>query len=256
MWSNSPRDSALVNSRDALHLYAARNIELPAAITDAAAELERIKAARPVQPEPKHLHDLILDGADTDTLAAAVVADLGHQKLHGAYQQAEITAALRVLRTFRDNYSALFAELKTRAREAIVRIQVVADLGDIALTELVRDGRHQDAQAVVELDTTVAELETLHQMHYYLINGGYLALTTPGPDCTHWRDPKTAAHHARGSDTTAQALVRGVRAGAGLWFPDASESVRASEKVAAADRADADNVAAIQRAQGFPVAVT
>lgn len=247
---NSSRDNAPYNARRALKEFAARGINMPDNVNSAVAILERVTTDRPVKPPTDALRKLIVDGADQTDIDAALLADLGHQRLFVEYQQAELDAARIVLRELRNSNDSLFPQLEKRAGGAIKTLETVAGLGDVDLAALVREGRHDDAAALVEVETVGQELKHLYELRNgYLVPGGYTAMVPDGIDCTEWRDPRPTKHHGRGNDTVVQAYVRGLRAGGQLWFPDMDEALSAAEPIAAIERHKAEKASQARREQ-------
>jgi hypothetical protein len=105
-------------------------------------------------------------------------------------------------------------QLEKLAQKAIRTLETVAGVGDADLAALVRDGRHDEARALADVETVGLELHHLYELRNgYLTHGGYRAMVTGGIDCTEWTDPRKAHHHGQGTDTRAQAYERGLRLG-------------------------------------------
>jgi hypothetical protein len=114
----------------------------------------------------------------------------------------------------------------------------------------VRDTRHDDARALADIETVGQVLQHLYELRNgYRIAGGYTAMPVDTIDCTQWRDPRPVRHHGRGNDTVAKAYVRGLRAGAVLWFPDKAEALDAAQPIAAEQSGKAEHAAQIRRLQ-------
>lgn len=250
-WTNHA-DDAVYRARDVVARFEARSIPLPDGILAAVAVLDRIGAAKPAPPAADAIRRLILDDADDNTITAALIADLGYRRLQTETNQAEIQAAQRVSSAFHDAYDALFPALKEQAVEKISHLEKVAELdGSATLDALVRARRVADAQRLAEVDTVAAELDELYELRYALVRRGYLAMIVEGSrtDCTRWRDPRPVDHNARGSDSRAQHLLRGLRSGGELWYPSASEARAAAQPIADEARRKADRAAQTRREQ-------
>jgi hypothetical protein len=238
-------DTAPYTAREGLKQFAARGIKMPDNVNTAVATLERVTAARPVKPPVDALRKLIVNDASQAEINALLLDDIGHQRLFMEYQQAEIDAARILLREIRNAEDTLFPQLKKLAQKATTALETVAMLGDAAdLATLVRDGRHDDARAVVDSETVGQELRHLYELRdNFLIAGDRRAMLVDNVDCSQWTDPRKPNHHGRGNDTIAQAYVRGLRAGGQLWYPDKSEALNAAQPIAAEVRHKAEQVA-------------
>jgi hypothetical protein len=252
---NSPREAAVYRVQGGRKQVADRGIKFPKAVLDALAVFDRIEADTPRQPSQTAIREAILTGADQDEINALLLADLGAQRLRGEHAQARIDSAVRVLRAIRAAHDDIYPQLKALADMQIAHLEAVARLDGARLEDLVRAGRHDDAQALATVDVAAAELNTLWSMRDTFIvdrNGTTVGMV----NCSRWRDPRPVERHHRGDETLAQSLVNGLRNGGELWYPTHAEAIAAAEPIDANARAAAQRLAEIQRAQGFTVAVT
>lgn len=250
MWS-SPRDSAIYRADDARKQFDARSIKLPKAVTAALETLDRIRATMPKQPAADALRGLILSGADEATVERALLTELGHSRLSQEWHQAEIDAAGRVLRELKNAHDGLYGQLRERADRQIAHVEHVAGLDGARLEDLVREGRHADAERLATIDVAGTELHALFELYAnYIAPHGYPGMLIDGWDATRYVDPRPAMRHDRGNHTVSEGFVWAVRNGAQLHFPDHDSARTAAEPLAAEARADADRLAAVRAGQG------
>ena len=153
----STRNNAVYRTADVRRKLADRGIALPEGAAAAAANLDRIRATRPVQPEPNAVRDAILNDAEPAEIDRLLLAELAAARRLAAHNQAEIDAATRTLRQIRDGHNEIYPQLKQRADEAIAHIDAVAGLDGASLDALVRDGRHDDAKLLVNVTAAAAD---------------------------------------------------------------------------------------------------
>jgi hypothetical protein len=244
------RQSAPYTVRTVLKQFDDREIELPETVTAAVAELQRIQAEHPAEPEHAALHDAVLAGADRAELDRLLLIELGAQRLRVAYTQATLTAADRVLGAIMRARDEIHPQLRALADDAIAKLTAVAKLGDATLDALVREGRHDDAQAVAAVDITAAELNELYNLRdQHIVPGGAQALSVGHVNASRWRDPIAAAHYSGGA-TLAEQFLTGLKGGVELWFPTPEEAVEVAQPIYARLQAEAEEVAAHQRSVG------
>ncbi|SIA00067.1 Uncharacterised protein [Mycobacteroides abscessus subsp. abscessus] len=244
-WDHRP--DAKYKARNAVKQFTSRGIELDASITAAVAELDRIEAEVPRQAEPNTIRDAIVNGADSDAINALVLAELGFTRLRSAYMQAVQVAGGRALKAFHIERDNLHAALKVLAEHAITHLEKVAALDGATLEELVRAGRHDDAQALAEVEVVGTELAALYTIRDdYLTPGGLRAARVGDVDCTQWRDPQIAGRYARVDRSVAANFVAVLRNGGELWFPTAEEAVEAAGPIHAEAKAAAAHAAEIR----------
>ncbi len=245
------RDGAPYRARNALTQITDRGIELPAAVTTAVAVLDRIEADTPREAATTAMRDAIVAGADSDEIARLLLADLGTSRLRVEYAQARIIAATRVLSAILAASGELHAALSVLADHAIGKLEKVAQLDGTSLEQLVREGRHDDAQALAEVEVVGAELAALYETRdSYLTRGGLAAARAGQFDCTQYRDPRIAAQHHRGELNVTGRWLHAMREGAELWYPTADEALAAAAPLYAAWEREAQKAAARQRAVG------
>lgn len=227
------RSGAVFRAKDALRKLEVRGIVIPKSVAVAVANMNRIETERPAARDPRELRTLILNGAGPDDLNAAILADLGAGKLNAAYQEAAVDAGVRVGRALRDAHDDLHPKLAELAAVQIDILERVAKLPPgTRLDHLVAAGdRQDDATALATVEVAAAELDELYGLRVSLWEGGHAAAIVDGADCTTWRDPRTAQHHAE-LTTRADYYVTALRGGAQLWFPTLSEAIGAAEPIA------------------------
>lgn len=254
-WTSSPRDAAVYTVSGGRKQFAERGIKFPKSVTDALAVVDRIDAQTPPTPSPTAIREAILAGASDDEIDGLLLAELGAQRLRSEHTQARVEAALLALRAIRSAHDAIYPQLKAQADKAIAHLEAVAQMDDARLEDLVRDGRHEDAQLLVAVEVTAAELSnlwTLRDTYLYDRDGAAVGMI----NCSRWRDPRIIDRHARGDETLVQALLNGLRRGGALWYPTQAEAIAAAEPIVAETERKNAELAARQRAQGFTVAVT
>lgn len=238
------RENFTARADDAIRQFTARGIDLPPAVVDAIAVLDRVRDTRPAAPPQTALRDMILAGADRADIDAALLADLGSLRLNQEWSQAIANAAGLVLRAIRDEHDPIFEQLKALADAQIEHVTAVAGFGGETLESLVRSGRHKDAQRLAEVDVAAAELVALWNIRDQYLTDGADTLRVGGWDCTRWCDERPVDHHAGSFQPGVTAHLLGGQ----LWYPTAAEAIEAAELVvreqAARERAaNADRIA-------------
>lgn len=242
------RDSARYALAAGRKQLEALGIELPGEVIAAFGEYDRVVAETPAPAGVDDLHDAILAGAGADAINGQLLADIGADKLRLAYTRATITAAARAMGAIFDAHDVIFEQVRDRAGKLIEQIERAAAITE-PLSELVRAGRHDDAQVLVNLEVTAAALEALYDLRnvYLADNEG---VRVGWHDASVWSDPTAEAGHRVATDSPGERLVRGVRAGATLWFPSQAEALAAAEQLNAEAERERRELAAAQRAQG------
>jgi hypothetical protein len=249
------RSGTTYRARNAVSQLASRSIPLPDSITAAVADLDRIESATPREPDRTAIRQAIVAGANTDEINDLVLAELAFTRLRGEYLQAAMIAAQGILAAVRAESDHLHAELAARANTAIGQLAAVAALDGASLETLVRDGRHDDAQALVEVDVAGAELQALYEFRdSYLTPGGPESARAGHINCTQYRDPRIAARHHRADLDVTGNYLRALRQGAELWFPTPEEALAAAAPIYAQWEREAVHAANKQRDVGSVVA--
>lgn len=248
------REVATSTVADARRQFADRNIELPQAVHDAVAVLDRIATNMPVQPSTTAVREAILRGDDAETVNALLLQDLAFTKLRSSATQARTDAAISVLRALRAAHDDIYPQLKDLADKKIEHLEVVARLEGVELSDLVGAGRHSEAQALVSVDAAAAELNKLYDLYVLLVEGGYASLRVDDVDCSRWQDPRPVERHHRGDETLAESFVNGLRHGAVLRYPTAEEAREAAAPIARRLHEEWARQVELQRAQGHTVA--
>lgn len=245
------RSGNTYRARNAVQQLINRGIELPSTITSAVAVLDRVEADAPRQPDAAAIRHAIVDGADSEKINALLLSQLAFTKLQSEYAQAAQIAAQRVLTAILDERDSLHAALKMLADDAITKLQHVAALNGASLEELVRAGRHEDAQALAVVEVVGAELVALYDTRdLYLTPGGAESARAGHFECTQFRDPRVAARHRREDVSVVGNYLLALREGAELWFPNEEEALAAAAPLYRQWEQEAARVAARQRQVG------
>lgn len=242
---NSPRENALYEVHGVLKKLTARGIELPAAVTTAAATLERIETTRPEQPPRTAIREAILADTDPVHINGLVLAELGHSRLAAEHQQARIDAAGAVLSAIRAEHDHIFAQLKALADKQIEHLHAVADLETTDVMALVRVGNHRGAQLVAETETVATERVVLVELRDNFLAGGLDKMRLGHVDVSRFRDPDKLGHGA----TPAERCLDGLAQGNELWFPTKTEAIEAARPAFERAHRKAGEAAAIRREQ-------
>lgn len=195
-------------------------IKLPKPVADALAALDRI--GRPTTPAPGAMVAAVLDGADETELHRLALAELAEPLVRDAYGRAGIVAADDVAAAIRASRNEIHAGLAKLATSAIDTLTAAASI-DVGLEDLIRSGRHTDAEKVVAADLTAATLDRLYRTRERLLwpRGRY-----PSAAVTRWRETEYAGH----------GFLEGLRAGGTLWFPSFDEACALAEQIQAEQR--------------------
>lgn len=245
------RTGTTYRARNAVRQLIGRGIELPDSIASAVAVLDRVEAGTPRQPDTAAIRSAIVRGADSDEINGLLLAELAFSRLRSEYATAAQIAAQKVLAAILDERGNLHAALQVLAEDAIIRLEAVAALNGASLEELVRAGRHDDAQALVEVEVVGAELVALYETRdLYLTPGGVDAARAGHFDCTQFRDPRVAARYSRPDVGVVGNYLAVLRQGAELWFPTDEEALAAAAPLYREWEQEAARAAARQRQVG------
>lgn len=207
-------------ARTAVSRLSELGVKLAKPITDAFAVLERLE--KPLQQPPRRaLRDALIDGADLAELQAIALAELTAPAIENARLAARGHAAEAVMDAIEDSAASIHKQLAERAAGAIAKLKAAADVGDVPLDRLLRDGRTEDAQFVAVAEVTAGELDRLYTLRDRLLWNK----TRPVRDVSRWTDDRYAGC----------AFVDGLRRGGELWFPTKDEAVQHGRQLADAD---------------------
>lgn len=216
----------------ALTALEARKIKTPGHVAAAVKALRQIESQQPSTPSPTALREAYQRGADPAEVERILLLDMGTTRLKSEWAQAKMDAAGTALAALRDSVDEVMAPLRGQADAAIEKLRRVADFGGASLDSLVREGRHDDARLLADVDLVAADYDACADLRdRFLVRGGGLKLAVGGVNCSRWRDPIAAAAHARGA-TPAEQYVAGLHAGLELWFPSPDEAVAAASAIA------------------------
>lgn len=212
-------------ARNAVDRLTELGVKLPPAVTKAYATQQRL-AVKPPAPQSRGLRDALLDGADRDELQAIALAELTAPAIESARLAAHNRAAAQVLDAIEADAEAIHRQLVKLATAAIAKLTAAAEVGDVPLDRLVRDGRHSDAEAIASAEVVARQLEHLYGMRDKLL----WDRARPVLDCTRWTDPRYAG----------MGFVQGLQRGGRLWFPDKQTAMARADELARADDTDGD----------------
>ncbi|TWS20644.1 hypothetical protein FK529_04690 [Tsukamurella asaccharolytica] len=236
-------------ARDAVATFDRLGIALPDPVLDAVAALDQVDAARPEQPDPGAVAQLIADGAPAKTVTAALEASALHGAHLSAWQQARQITGRRVTTAILDHASELHAALAEQADTAIAILEADAHI-DKPLAELVRTGETDAARTVAGADHAAELLDSLGTVRDLWLKPLGSTHDASGVNCGTWRDPRALDGRLHGATTPREVFRMGIRAGGQLWFPTVDEARAAAEKIATQLRAKAEAEAAATRGAG------
>ena len=212
--------------RRALDALSLRDIVLPKPVAEAVTLWQEITASRPAEPSTEALRDLVIAKAGEAELGAALLLDLGSARLQTAWSTACTTTASRALALILEHADEIFDQLAVLAEGLIADLVRVAEIGDTPLNTLVREGRHDEARLVADVDRTAAELNELFDIVQRSLTTR--SLTVNGYNCSKFSNGPEVASHIRGNVT--EALLSGVRGGGVLYFPRPAEAIENAQR--------------------------
>lgn len=230
-----------------------RDVKLPGAVQIAVEQFDAVAAARPVQPDAAAVQAAIADEAEPQEVERLLIAEITFSRHQAAHSAALKTVAAQALTAVRENADELHAALAALAEPQIDHLEQVAALGAVTLLDLIRDGRHSDAELVAHAEAVAAEFEALSVLRDEFLATGIDSLPAA---VNRWRDPRPVErlNHPE-AQTFGGLYCRGLQAGAELWYPNADEIAEAAAAVLAGRRAAAERQQEIHRSQGHTVAV-
>lgn len=232
------REGAPYRARAALKQLDQHGIPLPAAVAQAVEVLDRIEATPIPDPSPHAIHDAVLDGADLDELNGIALHQLAHSRVRDGWAQARLTAAIEVLNTLMAARDELHAQLAPLAEDHIEKLTKIANLGEVRLDELIRNGRTDDARLLADKELIATQLDKLFQFRDAILTPVSLDARPEGVDCSRWRNPRKVRNlHPT---TVTDGFIAGIQRGGQLWYPSADEAAAAAEPIAAELRREAD----------------
>lgn len=164
--------SAAFDLRRCLDALAQRNVRLPKPVAETVTLWKQITASQPAQPPTEALRDAIIAGADENELGAILLADLGNTRLQTAWSTAINLTASRALDQLIEYRDEVHDQLAEQADALIADLTAVANLGDVPLNTLVREGRHAEAKLVADVDRTAASLTELFELRDLYLTPG------------------------------------------------------------------------------------
>ena len=215
----------------ALTALESRHIELPQPVQAAADLWRTITASRPAEPPTSALRDAVIAQADETELGAALLLDLGAGRLSSAWAQAGTETASRALQAILTHRQEIHTQLAPLADELIAKLQATAALGDTPINTLIREGLHDEARLLAEVDSFAADLDSLYTFSaQYLTPNGFRSLNVGHINCSRWRNGPDIDHALRGGIT--EGLLSGLRAtpAGELWFPTAEEAIAVAQR--------------------------
>ncbi|MGV0796046.1 hypothetical protein ABQF26_03705 [Mycolicibacterium elephantis] len=224
------REGAPYRLRAALKQFAEHDVALPKAVDQAVALLDRIEATPPADPDPRALHDAIIDGASPDQLDQIALRQLAHGRVRDAWAQARLTAAADALDAILNHRNDIHEQLAEVADDCISKLERIAALGDARLDELIRTGRTDDARALADKAVVATTLDALYQLRDTVLVQPGLDPRPGGVDCTRWRNPGKA-RNLHGD--LADRYLAGITRGAGLHYPTPEQAAELAAPIAA-----------------------
>lgn len=229
------REIAAQGARRLVADLEAHGIQAPADVHDALAHLDTVEALRPPFVDLAELTDAYLS-ADPEAVATATRAHVDYNAAHTAWKEATIKAGQRVQAAVTANGDDLTRALAKVAAPLIRQLEKAAQIDTHDTTALIRAGRSKDAELAARVELIGSDLAALYALRARITKGaGY---GRGGIDCGMWQDPRKAreAGNLTADRTAAQAYLRGIRNGAGLWFPTPGEAESKAAAIVAAER--------------------
>jgi hypothetical protein len=206
--------------RTAVSRFHELGVKLPKAVTDAYATMVRLES--PLQQPPRRaLRDALIGGADLAGLQDIALADITAQPIETARLAARNHAAMLALDAVEASADQIHGQLAKLAQGAISKLKAAADVGDVPLDRLLRDGRAEDAQFIAVAEVTASELDRLYTLRDRLLWGK----TRPVRDVSRWTDDRYAG----------STFIDSLRRGGELWFPTKDQAMRRAAEIAQAD---------------------
>ena len=226
-------------------------ITLPDEVIEARERFARITHRKPSTVLIADVMDAYLAEVDDKTLRQLAVEHLSSAPLLTAWSDAKVGAGKSLRSAITGNGDTITAQLQELAAEPIAALEKAAELDTLDTATLVRNRRHEDAQIASTVELHAARLSTLYGLRFKVAKGAVYG--DWGIDCSRWRDPrKLDATTATAGDATS--YIRGIRAGAGLWFPLPAEAeahaapmVREAKEEHQAQRAQTWGVGSVAR---------
>ena len=204
-----------------------RNITLPDPVNVAVQRHQAVVSNTPAPQPLSALRDAIIDGAGPEELGGILLADLGSARLLAAHNEALTHTAHTALEQLLIHRDPVHAQLAQRANELIAKLHATAVI-DVPINTLIREGRHEDAKLVADVDHSAAELNALFDLRdHHLVPGGFRTLTVGHINCARWRNAPDIDGYLRGGITDG--FLSGLRAGGDLWYPTAEEAIAAAQ---------------------------
>ncbi|KRE38494.1 hypothetical protein ASG73_06070 [Janibacter sp. Soil728] len=240
--SNLQRKTAPDRARKIAGDLQAVGVDLPSSVVTALAHLDVVEKMRPQRADAKALAQAY---ATADTKAVDRVAlDLATitDRLE-AWTEGRILAGIAVLADIRANGDDLVTALAAVAEPLMAAVTQAAAVETHDLNVLIRNGRGEEAEGVARLDINATDLAAMYALRGMVTAGAEYAVS--GWDCGTWSDPRPVrqALTMRPATGPVDLFVRGVRAGAQLWFPTPAQAQAAATEVHAAERAKASAAA-------------
>lgn len=247
------RSAAADNTRKLIAGLTDVGIDLPEEVTAALARLDRVEARKPAHVDLGAVTEAYLDEVDDETLRERVVDHTTSQALLNAWSEAKIKAGQALRFAVTSNGDTLARQLQTLAAKPIAALEAAAELDTLDTAVLVRNRRTADAQLAANVELHAAELSTLYGLRHRVTQGASYGDISWGADCSRWRQPrKVDATIALTGD--GPSYLRGIKAGAGLWFPLPAEAealalpmIREAQEQAKAERNKGWGVGSIAR---------
>lgn len=206
------------NARRLIEGLTTVGITLPEEVDDALALLDRIEARKPALVELSALTEAYLAEDDDDALRLVALEHSTSQQRTAAWAEAKVRAGRRLRDAMTSTGDAIIKQLQDLAAAPIKALEGAAALDTLDTATLVRGRRAKDAELAASVQVHAANLSNLYGLRNKVTKGASYGEPSWGADCSRWRDPRkidSILAHAG----TAESYLRGIRAGAGLWFP-------------------------------------
>lgn len=209
-------------------------VKIPAEAQEQYDRLDRLDAERPVPVTQQDLIAAYLNEEPADAIEQKALRSATHRARNDAWTEAKIKVGQAASAALIANGNDIAAQLQATAEPLVEALRAAALIDTLDTTTLIRAGRDQEAALAARVDIHAGELEKLYALRDKVTRGADYG-QDHGHDCRRWTDPRAfiAANELVAPATTAtEGFLRGIRAGAGLWFPLPAEAVKKAQTIA------------------------
>lgn len=212
-------------------------ITVPKDVRDRLDQLERLKANRPPSVgNPDIVAALVAE--QYDQIEEMIGRAANNTRASEAWKEARVQIGLRAIRALTANADSLIVKLRKHAEPLIHNLTRAAAAPTQDIAALIRSGNTEQAELTARVDLYAGDLAALYDLRDSLTRDANYG-QEQGFDCRIWRDPRPTAK-IPADISAAERTLRGIRAGAELWFPSPSEAEALAMKYAAERRHRAD----------------